>query len=252
MSDLLVIVPSRGRPESLERVAAAWDATGAFDESAGLIFAADADDPLLPGYHAALDRLAAADPDRTVNLMGCGRWRPMVAKLNRAAGMFAEQGHFALGFAGDDHLPRTRGWAARYLEALRDMGTGIVYGDDLLQGERLCTSWAMTSDIVRALGRMVPAPVEHMFCDNSVMDLGRLAGCLRYLPDVVVEHCHPLAGKAEWDTGYVRVNRADQYQRDGAAYGQWTAQDRAADVAAVKALIREGSEVPDGSVRDGG
>jgi len=239
-SDLLVIVPSRGRPDSLERVADAWDATGAFAESAGLIFAVDVDDPRMPGYRAALDRLAAASPGpRTINLMNCGPWQPMVAKLNHAATMFAGQGHFALGFAGDDHLPRTTGWAARYLETLREMGTGIAYGNDLLQGERLCTSWAMTSDIVRALGRMVPAPVDHMYCDNSVMDLGRDAGCLRYLPDVVIEHCHPLAGKAEWDTGYARVNRAEQFQRDEAAYRQWCGSGRDADVATIKSLATE-------------
>jgi hypothetical protein len=251
VSDLLVIVPSRGRPESLERVAAAWDVTGAFDDSAGLIFVVDSDDPAMPGYRQALERLAAASPGpRTINLMNAGPWRPMVPKLNRAATMFARQGHFALGFAGDDHLPRTRGWAARYLETLREMGTGIVYGDDLLQGERLSTQWAMTSDIVRALGRMVPAPVEHMYCDNAVMGLGTLAGCLRYLPDVVIEHCHPIAGKAEWDTGYARVNRAEQYERDRAAYQQWLDYECVSDASKVRGLIWK-PEVGDGAVRDG-
>ena len=117
---------------------------------------------------------------------------------------------------GDDHRPRTDGWDTKMLAALRELGTGVVYGDDLLQGERLCTSWAMTSDIVRALGRMVPAPVEHMFCDNAVMDLAKAAKCLRYLPDVVIEHLHPLAGKADWDPGYWRVNRPTSTERDGA------------------------------------
>jgi hypothetical protein len=244
-SDLLVIVPSRGRPESLERVAAAWDATKAFGESAGLVFAVDDDDPSLPGYHTALARLAAADPGRGINLMNAGRWRPMVAKLDRAANLFACQGHFALAFMGDDHRPRTVGWASTMLAALREMGTGIVYGDDLLQRERLCTAWAMTSDIVQTLGAMVPAPVEHMYCDNAVMDLGRLAGCLRYLPEVVIEHCHPLAGKADWDGGYARVNRADQYRRDEALYRHWCDGMRDVHVAAVKALRSS-----DGSVRD--
>lgn len=248
MSDLLVIVPSRGRPESLERMAAAWYDTGAFTDGAGLIFAVDLDDPASPRYREALDRLAAADPGPTpINLMNAGPWRPMVHKLDGAAALFAGQGHFALGFAGDDHLPRTPGWAARYLEALHELGTGIVYGDDGIQGERLPTQWAMTADIVRALGRMVPAPVEHMACDNSVMDLGRLASCLRYLPDVVIEHMHPLAGKAEWDTGYARVNRAEQYQKDLAVYADWQRSGMAEDVAKVREIRRRS----DGPVRDG-
>jgi len=236
VSDLLVIVPSRGRPESLERVAAAWYATGAFDV-AGLIFAVDVDDPALPGYHEALDRLAAADSGpTTINLMNAGAWRPMVHKLDFAAAMFAEQGHFAVAFMGDDHLPRTPGWAARYLEALHELGTGIVYGDDGIQGERLPTQWAMTADIVRALGRMVPAPVEHLYCDNAIRDLGQAAGCLRYLPDVLIEHMHPVAGKAPMDAGYARVNRRQQYQADRIRYETWRALRLAADADKVRAL----------------
>ena len=240
-SDLLVIVPSRGRPESVARVVAAWQATGAY-ERADLLFAVDADDPLLAEYHA---QDLPADGRTLVKLFAVNRWMPMVHKLNLLARQAAASPdpYFALGFAGDDHLPRTTGWAASTTAALREMGTGIVYGNDLLQGERLCTAWAMTSDIVRALGRMVPAPVEHMYCDNSVMDLGRQAGCLRYLPRVVIEHCHPLAGKAEWDVGYARVNRAEQFHRDEAAYRRWAGPDRDADVAAVKALRGSGGAV---------
>ncbi|WP_037684635.1 hypothetical protein, partial [Streptomyces griseus] len=106
---------------------------------------------------------------------------------------------------------RTVGWAGRYVDELRQLGTGIVYGDDGYQGERLPTQWAMTADVVGALGRMVPAPVEHLYCDNSVLDLGRAAGCIRYLPDVLVEHMHPVAGKAADDDQYRRVNSSAQY-----------------------------------------
>jgi hypothetical protein len=236
--DLLVIVPTRARPESVTRVVGAWRATGAFDDGAELLFAWDGDDPRAAEYVEAFDRIGWSEIHRS-RFRRIPQWQPMVPKLNSVAVDYArDDEHFSLAFMGDDHLPRTKGWAAAMLTALREMGTGIVYGNDLLQGERLCTSWAMTSDIVRALGRMVPAPVEHMYCDNSVMDLGRQAGCLRYLPDVVVEHCHPLAGKADWDVGYARVNRAEQFHRDEAAYQRWVDSDRDADVATVKSLKR--------------
>ena len=240
MADLLVIVPSRGRPESVPRMVRAWLDTGAY-EHARLVYAIDADDPQHGAYFTqALPTLGHA----LVEFVTVNPWRPMVHKLNEAA-LFAatdEPGYFALGFAGDDHLPRSAGWAARYLEALRELGTGIVYGDDGLQGARLPTQWAMTADIVRALGRMVPAPVEHLYCDNAVQDLGLAAGCLRYLPDVLIEHMHPLAGKAELDAGYRRVNARAQYARDRAAYGVWRSGQRATDAATVRAL-REGVTV---------
>ena len=230
MPDLLVIVPTRGRPESLPKISAAWMATGEF-KHADLVYVVDADDPAVDDYEATWERLVFAG-----RMVRAEKREPLVPKLDAAALAFAGD-YFALGFAGDDHIPRTHGWAKTMVAAMREMGTGVVYGDDLLQRERLCTSWAMTSDIVRALGRMVPAPVEHMYCDNAVMDLARLAGCLRYLPDVVIEHMHPIAGKAGMDAGYERVNRPEQYRADELAYGWWLRQGRAADVATVKALM---------------
>ncbi|MEU5549208.1 hypothetical protein ABZ738_05515 [Micromonospora sp. NPDC047793] len=234
MADLLVIVPSRGRPESVARLVEAWQATGAYDDGAELMFAVDADDPTYPAYMAEIGRCRPG----ALGTFTAREWVPMVHKLNAAVVdvLAAVPGLPALGFAGDDHLPRTPGWARRYLDEMRQMGTGIVYGDDRIQGARLPTQWATTSDIVRTLGRMVPADVEHLYCDDAIADLGRAARCLRYLPDVVIEHVHPLAGRAAWDDQYRRVNHPGQYARDRAAYERWRVERMPDDVAAVKAL----------------
>jgi hypothetical protein len=223
MSDLLVIVPSRGRPGNARRLSKAFAQT--CTAGTRLVFVVDDDDPTAGDY-----------PSDGCEIRSGGPWQPMVPKLNAAAVALAGEA-FALAFMGDDHLPRTPGWDALMLDALHELGTGVVYGDDLLQRERLCTAWAMTSDIVRALGAMVPAPVGHMYCDNAVMALARSAECLRYLPDVVIEHMHPIAGKAAPDEGYVRVNRPEQYRRDEAIFGGWLARDMAVDAAKVRALL---------------
>ncbi|SCL31972.1 hypothetical protein GA0070616_4367 [Micromonospora nigra] len=229
MADLLVIVPSRGRPESVARLVETWEATDAYAH-ARLAFAIDGDDP----HHAAYERQASAQS----LMLTIVRWLPMVHKLDRVAVGLATD-YLALGFAGDDHLPRTPGWAKRYVDELRQMGTGIVYGDDGYQGERLPTQWAMTADIVQALGRMVPAPVEHLYCDNAVLELGRAAGCIRYLPDVVVEHMHPVAGKGVDDEQYRRVNGRAQYDRDRRAYQRWRRGGLRADARQVRELRRQ-------------
>lgn len=228
MADLLFIVPSRSRPPNVARLLTAWASTGA-REVADLLVVVDADDPALPSYQA-LDmsgsRLAVADI-----------WRPMVHKLNRAA---VEQAgsYFALGFMGDDHLPSTNGWAARYLETLRQSGTGIVYARDDYMDEKLPTQWAMTSDIVRALGAMIPAPVEHLFCDNAILDLGNAAGCIHYLADVLIQHRHYGNGLAAYDAQYKRVNSREQWDRDEAAYLRWKRDRLSADTQTVLALMK--------------
>ena len=222
MADLVVIVPSRGRPEAAQELAEAFAETCTADTL--LVFAVDNDDERLPDYQKQ-DRVAQADS------------RSMVQSLNAAAVLVLADEPFAIGFMGDDHRPRTEGWDTAYLDALHELGTGIVYGDDLLQRWRLPTQVAMTSDIVRALGYMAPPSLTHMYVDNFWLDLGRQAGCLRYLPDVVVEHMHPVAGKADWDDGHKRVNAPAMYERDRIAYARFRALGDMADaVAKVKAL----------------
>lgn len=230
MADLVVIVPSRGRPEA---AAALIQAFGATRTVARLVFAIDEDDPRREEYYALVGA-----PQSTVDTGGAPA--TMVRALNASAvsRAMADDPPFAIGFMGDDHMPRTVGWDERYLDALREMGTGIVYGNDLLQGHRLPTQCAMTADIVRELGYMAPPALKHLYVDNFWRDLGKGAGCLRYLPDVTVEHRHPLAGKASWDEGYERVNSPEMGEHDRIAYEAYVAGGGLdADVAKVRALL---------------
>lgn len=237
MPDLAIIVPTRGRPENIRKVISAWDFTNAWDH-ADLILAVDADDPEIQDYQDLFEEHKHPDTgEQLFSMMVSDVWVPMVHKLDRAAHAAAlSRLYFAVGFAGDDHLPQTIGWAQRYLTVLREMGTGMVYGDDGYQGRKLSTEWAVTSDVVRALGRMVPAPVEHMYCDNSMMDVFNGAGALRHLPEVRIEHRHPVAGKAETDAQYQRVNHRDQFRKDRLAYERWRSSGMVTDINAVRAL----------------
>jgi predicted O-methyltransferase YrrM len=233
--ELAVIVPTRGRPENIRKVISAWDFTNAWDV-ADLVLVIDRDDPEYPRYEALHEEHRHPDTgEELFSIHVQPHWVPMVHKLNHAAFTLTE-GYFALGFAGDDHLPQTIDWAKRYLTVLHEMGTGMVYGDDGYQGRKLSTEWAVTSDVVRALGRMVPAPVEHMYCDNSMMDLFNGAGALRHLPEVRIEHRHPVAGKADSDDQYKRVNHRDQFSRDRRAYERWRSSGMVTDINTVRAL----------------
>lgn len=245
---MLIIVPTRSRPENVAKVVRAWEETDAF-RYADLLFAYDMDDPKRGLYDLAMaDKGNRAE----VHSVVLPEWLPLVPKLNRVAAMYAEgmPKHFAIGFAGDDHLPRTPDWAMRYLRMLLMIGTGVVSCPDGYRPDKLPTQWAMTADIVRALGRMVPAPVEHLYCDNAVWDLAEAAGCYAYLDDVLIEHMHPLAGKTKFDDQYRHVNRPDQFRQDEALYAVWKhgaghpdARTLAKDAEIVRAL-RSGGTAP--------
>lgn len=226
MADLVVIVPSRGRPEALEELRRAFEETCTADTQ--LLVVVDEDDPAASAYTGYV----LTTPSHS-----------MVEALNSAAAYLADpllvSSPFAIAFMGDDHRPRTVGWDQAYLDALRELGTGIVYGDDGFQGENLPTQVAMTSDIVRALGYMAPPKLTHLFVDDYWKALGQGIGCLRYLPDVIVEHMHPFAGKAEWDEGHRRVNDQAMYKRDRFAYQAYAAVHLVGDVAKIGALRPE-------------
>ena len=236
MPELAIIVPTRGRPGNIRKVISAWDFTNAWDV-ADLILAVDVDDPEYQGYVDLYEEHRHPDTgEQLFSVHYQARWVPMVQKLNDTAQELAPA-YFAVGFAGDDHLPQTIDWAKRYLTILHEMGTGMVYGDDGYQGRKLSTEWAVTSDVIRALGRMVPAPVEHMYCDNSMMDLFNGAGALRHLPEIRIEHFNPYAGgKAPMDAQYKRVNHRDQYSKDGKAYQRWRSSGMVTDINKVRAL----------------
>lgn len=235
MAELTIMVPTRGRPHSVKPMYEAWKETGAFEEQADLVFLIDADDPRYPEYQREICELPVYGFNGGVSFLTSSAWLPMVPKLNAAATASAKLSDTPLGFMGDDHRPRTDGWVRLYLKTLAS-GPAVVSGPDGFRKDTLPTHWVMSASIVRALERMVPAPVAHMYCDNSVRDLALAAGIYRWLPDLLVEHMHPLAGKGEDDEGYAAVNSAEQYSADLLPYVMWTYRQKRADAATVIGL----------------
>lgn len=230
MNSLAVIVPTRSRPHNVPGIVEAWNQTSGFD-AADLVFVVDADDPLIDEYMREFGR------DMRIQRVVARHWQPMVPKLNRMAVQAAKE-YAAVAFMGDDHLPRTQQWAQRIManhltcprpaifqtddEPAYTRGAGIVYGRDGFQNRALPTWWSMDSRIIRALGKMVPAPVQHLFCDNAIKLLGKRTEQLMYDDGILIEHMHPVAGKGSMDAQYARVNRMQQYALDEAAFRAWT------------------------------
>lgn len=243
MADLVVVVPSRGRPAAARELADAFQAT--CTAATELVFAVDEDDPTLGEYSGIPRDLANASTERSaqVSVGVVPESKSMVYALNVIASYVtippnANGGPFAVGFMGDDHRPRTNGWDTAYLETLRELGTGIVYGNDLLQCRNLPTQCAMTADIVKTVGYMAPPSLTHLYVDNYWLALGTQADCIRYLPDVIVEHRHPVAGKNQWDEGYERVNHPGMFAKDETAFRDYYTTTFPADVEKVRELRR--------------
>jgi hypothetical protein len=219
-----MICPTRGRPENAVRLHEAFKATTG--PEAAIVFAVDQDDPKRSAY------VETGVP------MVIGPRLRIGGTLNRLTADWRDRASiFAFGFLGDDHLVQTEGWSLRFLAELDRMGTGMVYGNDLIQGENLPTAIAMTTDIITALGYMVPGGLVHLEIDTAWKLLGQAIGRLTYLPDVVIEHMHPIAGKAPDDAGYREANDPAQYEADGQRLADWKRLQMPADVERLKHLI---------------
>ena len=235
-TDLAVIIPSRGRPASVERMAVAFAETGA-DELA-VYWAVEHDDPCLDAYREAVAEWFAYGEVLPV------RGGAMTAAINAAsAHAVADLEPYALAVLNDDHLPRTPDWHARLLDALLRLDPiGLAYPNDGFRGEGLATAWAVHAAWVSAIGRMIPARVDHLYADDAMMDLARLVGNrVEYLPDVLIEHMHPLAGKADTDEGYQRVNGRELLRAERTRFKIWQgSRKRAEQRAALGEVIGRG------------
>lgn len=201
MRDLLVIVPSRGRPDVFKDFCKSFFQTS--HGFADLLIGLDDDDVSynIPDYG---DRVLVETNPR-LRLGGT---------LNLLASKYADK-YRHLGFMGDDHRPRTIGWDQLYVEALDKIdNAGMVFGNDLIWGPGLPTQIAMHSDIVSRLGYMVPPGMIHMYLDNFWLELGKHLNTIQYLPDVVIEHLHPSAGKGVWTPQYEETNNPEVFNHD--------------------------------------
>lgn len=211
MRNMVILVPSRHRPQNIEALIKSLDET---ETESDLIVIVDDDDDQMDAY------LSLGCDVLMVERKGKGMAKP----LNFAARHLQDKyRHFC--FLGDDHRPRTKNWDTHFINALDELETGLVYGDDLLQGAALPTAVAMTQNIVKALGGMVPPNMIHLYLDNFWLKLGQDLKALRYMPEIVIEHLHPAAGKAAWDEGYKAVNAADVYSEDAAAFHEYILSD---------------------------
>lgn len=233
---VVVVIPSRGRPERAHRAVRAIRQTAARVDTR-VVLAVDADDPQLDAYRdlrwdlpyrseVALVILEAAET-------GC-----LVKATNTVSLRIAEEDPGSIiGNLGDDHVARSAGWDNHVAAALAT--PGIAYGDDGFQRKDLPTAPFISAAIVLALGWYALPSCRHLFVDNCWRDLGEQTRSLRYLPDVLIEHEHPLAGKAEWDDGYRKANGGETVEHDKRAYHEWRERYMAEDLSRVRAVLWE-------------
>jgi len=211
-----IIVPSRHRPHNIKELQQSFIDT---ETMSRLFIVVDEDDETLEQY------LSLENNFTEVLIFERGR-KGMADPLNNAARQLVtdERWQYFI-FVGDDHRPRTLQWDKVWRTNLDDLVTGLVYGDDLFQREQLPTAIGMTRSIVEELNGMIPEGFAHLYVDNFWLRLGRDLNAIRYLPETVIEHLHPIAGKGEWDDSYHETNSSEYYNAGLQAFNTYIASD---------------------------
>jgi hypothetical protein len=220
LHEAIFALPSRGRPESMQRFIDAYRATKA---RATMFVWVDDDDPRIEDY-----RRLDYPPHWQVN------YGPRFA--NACNGVVEEMFRLfpqasCYGLMSDDVVPRTSHWDLKLANAAgRDR---LAYGDDGFQGRNLATHPVIGGDLVRAIGWIVLPCVKHSFVDTALHTIAQGTGRIVYVGEVKTEHLHPLAGKAPNDATY---RFRESFTEDREAFSKWAETDLPIIAARVNAL----------------
>jgi len=202
MGDLLVIVPSRNRPQNIARLLDAVHDTAKMKTH--LHVCVDDDDPELERYKFIMSK-AGRDGDflDVGQRMGLTAWTNEIARLRY-------KDYPYLASLGDDMVPETPGWDRALIRGIIRMGgVGFTYPWDGVR-EDIPEAVCVSSNIVEALGWMALPDLDHWYIDNVWADLGMGAGCIRHLRAVSVKHVWK-ADKTSKDSGEKLIADRDKY-----------------------------------------
>ena len=204
MPKISLLLPTRGRPHLIRRLFDSLARCTDRLEDLEIILYLDDDDET--GQEISDDRFSL------IKIIGphlsMGAYNTVC--LGRASGDF-------IMLMNDDVIVRTSAWDRMVSElgTTNPDGIFLAYPNDLHIGKRMCTFPILPKKSCELLLRPYPEEYKSYFIDWHVFDIFkrlRAMGHVRifYLEDVVFEHCHHMAGKAELDATY----RAKDYYQD--------------------------------------
>lgn len=217
-----VLVPTRNRPSSVERLLDSAFETA--DTEVEFIFYVDEDDT---SSHDVIDRNGAT------KIIG-----PRVVLSEMWNRCWEQASNPIAMHCGDDIVFRSDGWDTRILQEFEKVPDKIlfVHGEDGFQGSTIGTHGFLHRNWVDVVGYFVPPYFSSDYNDLWLTEVADALGRRVYLPDVFTEHMHPVAGKGTWDQTHQerlkrhRQDNVEQIYRDRAP-------ERADDINKLQAYI---------------
>jgi glycosyltransferase involved in cell wall biosynthesis len=217
-----VLVPTRNRPDSVERLMTSAFETA--DNDVEFVFYVDNDDA------SSLDVIS-----RYGGKIITGERVVLSEMWNRCA----EQATWDIMMhCGDDIVFRSAHWDSIVLNEFAQVPDKIllVYGRDGFQDEKLGTHSFIHRNWVDTVGYFVPPYFSSDYNDTWLNEVAVALGRRKYVPEIYTEHMHPVAGKGVYDITH--QERLARHTRDGVENIYASKQDeRHADVKKLQAFI---------------
>ena len=206
-----IVVPTRGRVALLGRLLDSIADTAARPDRLQIVLRIDRDDlPTAAVEHPRLDLVKLVGPPAKMG--------QMTRECCRAA-----TGKYVL-LLNDDAVCRTPGWDESILEpfAAFDDEIALVWCNDLFRGPIIPNFPLLSRTTCELIGGVCPGDYNRDYIDTHLFDVFKKLEALGhrrtvYLPDVVIEHLHHEAGKAELDATYVKARQ----EADELTYIAW-------------------------------
>lgn len=219
---ILVLVPSRKRPSSIEKLRRSFLQTHA--NKSEILVILDKDDEQNYYRHHDLNYEVYE-----------GEAGYAQEKMNGYAFKYHKEYKY-IGFIGDDNEFVTKNWDLKIFSALEDIGdNAIAYIDDQLQNycnanKDCCRNVFLDSNIINKLGYFAPPTLRHFYNDNFWFATGSKLKTLVYLEEIKVNHTHYLANLSERDEIYQSAYDSNKMHEDYQNYNEYLNKQWANDI----------------------
>lgn len=229
MPRLLMICPTRNRPDKVMDMLASFKKTRTF---ADIVFYVACDDPRYDEYVLNLTDENVVYGDRL----------PIVSIFNLLS---QNDGYDYFGDINDDHIFHTEGWDRIFVDAIetRGQGWGIAFGTEKNTPAEQPSGMAISAKCISALGYYINPIFEHLFIDWYIREVYKPLGLLLKCPEVHIEHKHWTFGKADIDQNYKELyQNENNYKRQENIYHKWYNENRIAEIEILRTAIRDSQD----------
>lgn len=186
--------PTRNRPGNVRRMLSSALETAAHPDLVEAVFRADDDAPgSVPPDVADRERVTVITGPRAVL---SGLWTECARVADGTILMQCD----------DEAVFRSEGWDDLVREAFASVPDRILFahGGDGHQPPEFGALGFVSREWADVVGYFTPPYFSCDYGDTWLNDVANMLGRRRYIPGVLIEHLHPVAGKAAWDETHLQ------------------------------------------------